>query len=60
MVDPEAIFDLLNICRDGHVRLGELELVDILNQHLPLDINVAVAVQALPVHLQGGVLGHDS
>jgi hypothetical protein len=48
MADPEAIFDQLDICRDGHVTQGELELVDILNHHLPLDIDVADArVQAL-------------
>ena len=48
MADPEAIFDQLDICKDGHVTQGELELVDILNHHLPLDIDVADArVQAL-------------
>jgi len=48
MADPEAIFDMLDICKDGHVTQGELELVDILNHHLPLDIDVADArVQAL-------------
>jgi len=39
MKDAGAIFDGLDICKDGAVTLGELELVDILNHHLPLDID---------------------
>ena len=48
MADPEAIFDELDFCKDGAVTQGELELVDILNHHLPLDIDHSYArVQAL-------------
>ena len=39
MADPEAIFDHLDFCKDGYVTLGDLELVDILNHHQPLDIH---------------------
>ena len=48
MADAEAIFDELDFCKDGAVTKGELELVDILNHHLPLDIDHSDArVQAL-------------
>jgi len=48
MANPEAIFDELDFCKDGAVTQGELELVDILNHHLPLDIDRSDArVQAL-------------
>ena len=48
MADPGEIFDQLDFCKDGAVTLGELELVDILNHHLPLDIDHSDArVQAL-------------
>ena len=39
MADPEAIYDELDFCHDGSVTKGELELVDVLNHHLPLDID---------------------
>merc|ERR1712212_1241017 len=48
MANPEAIYDELDFCKDGTVTQGELELVDILNHHLPLDIDRSDArVQAL-------------
>merc|ERR1712212_833595 len=48
MADPGEIFDQLDFCKDGAVTQGELELVDILNHHLPLDIDHSDArVQAL-------------
>jgi len=47
-IDPETLYDQLDIVKDGAVTLGELELVDILNHHRPLDIDRSDArVQAL-------------
>jgi len=48
MPNPEAIYDELDFCKDGTVTQGDLELIDILNHHLPLDIDHSDArVQAL-------------
>ena len=39
MADPAAIYDDLDFGKNGHLTLGDLELLDTLNHHLPLDIH---------------------
>ena len=39
MTEAETVFNELDFCQDGSVTRGELELVDVLNHHLPLDVD---------------------